>query len=84
MNNNYYYNSNKLLRRRIEVFFGGFRQFSAYFGHPMYFGLPSNRNGPWTKRTTDKTDHGGDKMDVVLGQKGPRFGQNGPCMGHTS
>ena len=44
MNNNYYYyNSNKLPRRRTKVFFSGFRQFSAYFGHPVYFGLSNNR-----------------------------------------
>ena len=47
-NNNYYYqyyNSYKItiMRWRIDVFFGEFRQFSAYFGHPVYFGLSSNQ-----------------------------------------
>ena len=31
------------MRCKIDVFFGGFWQFSAYFGHPVYFGLSSNR-----------------------------------------
>ena len=46
--NSYYYNnSNKItiMKCRIKVFFGGFRQFSAYFGHLVYFGLSSNRSG---------------------------------------
>ena len=45
INNNYNNNSNKItiMRGRIEVFFFGFRQFSAYFCHPMYFSLSSNR-----------------------------------------
>ena len=33
------------MRCKIDVFFGGFRQFSADFGHPVYFGLSSNRSG---------------------------------------
>ena len=44
-NNDYYYhNSNKIIIMRcsIEALIGGFRQFSAYFGHPVYFGLSSN------------------------------------------
>ena len=32
------------MRCGFEVFFGGFRQISAYFGHWVYFGLSSNRN----------------------------------------
>ena len=43
-NNSYYYNnSNKItiMKCRIKVFFGVFRQFSAYFGHLVYFGLSS-------------------------------------------
>ena len=42
--NNNNYNSNKIaiMRCRIDVFCGRFWQFSAYFGHPAYFGLPSN------------------------------------------
>ena len=42
----YYNNSNKIkiMRCRTEVvFLGGFQQFSAYFGHLVYFGLSSNR-----------------------------------------
>ena len=46
-NDNYYYyhnHSNKITmtRCRIQVFFSKFRQFLAYFGHPVYFGLSSN------------------------------------------
>ena len=45
-NNSYYYNnSNKItiMKCRIKVFFSRFRQFSAYSGHLVYFGLSSNR-----------------------------------------
>ena len=41
-------NSNKteIMKCRTGVFFGGFRQFSAYFGHWVYFGLSSNCLNP--------------------------------------
>ena len=45
-NDNYhYFYSNKItiMRCGLGVFFGGFRQISAYFGHSVYFGLSSNR-----------------------------------------
>ena len=43
-NNSYYYKSNKvtIMRCRIEVFFGGFRLFSAYLGNTVYFSLSNN------------------------------------------
>ena len=45
-NNSYHYNNaNKItiMKCRIKVFFSGFRQFSVYFGHLVYFGHSSNR-----------------------------------------
>ena len=44
-NNSYYYNNSKItiMKCRIKMFFGGFWQFLAYFGHLVYFGLSSNR-----------------------------------------
>ena len=38
-----YSNKITIMRCELEVFFGGFRQISAYFGHWVYFGLSSNR-----------------------------------------
>ena len=40
-------------------------------------------NRPWTKRTTDKTDHVKDKTDHVKDKTEHVLGQNGPCIGQT-
>ena len=60
-NDNYQYcYSNKItiIRCGLEVFFGGFRQISAYFGHWVYFGLSSNRlTGGAVTETESSAEH---------------------------